>query len=277
MVNLELLTAIPLMENLQSIQQKIGSSAHIGLFLYFDGRISNLVPAPQDAVIDPQVRSALELLTGRPDFTLSIVSGRALADVRQRAGLKNVNWVGNHGLEIEAGSRSFREPRAETLRRELRCLMLQLRFALGDVEGAEVEDKCFTLSVHLRRVADHTHDWVRSTVLDIVSRSRSFSSREGKLVLEVRPHLEWHKGSAVNYLLREVLPPGALPVYLGDDVTDEDAFRAIPEGITIKVGEPGGTQAQYLAPDVATVGAFLTWLNQAKAHAPFANSKRAGK
>ncbi len=277
MANLEVLSAAPLMESLQSIEQKIASSSHVALFLDFDGTISQIVPVPKDAVIEPGVRTALEALMERPDFSVSIVSGRALADVRQRAGLKGVNWVGNHGLEIEAGSTSFREPRAETLRRELRSLMLQLKFALGDVEGAEVEDKCFTLSVHLRRVAEHTHDWVRTTVSDIVSRSRSFSSRQGKLVLEVRPYLEWHKGSAVRYLLREVLPPGALPVYLGDDVTDEDAFRAIPEGITIKVGEPGGTQAQYLVPDVPTVGNFLTWLNQAKAHAPFANSKRAGK
>ncbi len=277
MANLELLAAAPLLESLPSIKERVVSSAHVALFLDFDGTISPLVPVPKDAVIDPQVRAALEILIARPDFSVSIVSGRALSDVRDRAGLKNVNFVGNHGLEIEAGAISFREPHSETLRRELRSLLLQLRFALGDVEGAEVEDKCFTLSVHLRRVNEHLHDWVRTTVSDIVSRSRSFASRQGHLVLEVRPQLEWHKGSAVRYLLREVLPPGAFPVCIGDDITDEDAFRAIPEGITIKVGEPGVTQAQYLVPDVAAVGNFLTWLNQAKAHAPFANSKRAGK
>ncbi|MBV9404760.1 MAG: trehalose-phosphatase, partial [Acidobacteriaceae bacterium] len=216
-------------------------------------------------------------LVARADFGVSIVSGRALADLRERIALPDVIYVGNHGLEIEANATCFREPRAESLRRELRSLVLQLKLALSETDGLEIEDKGLTVSVHFRRVNEHLHDWVRSITFSTVARSRSFSCREGKMVLEVKPQIEWHKGYAVCWIMREIAPYGALPVYIGDDVTDEDAFGSIPEGITIRVGGSGDSRAQYLLPDVQAVGQFLQWLDLSKPHASFANSQRAGR
>ena len=264
-------------EHLDSISGVINASPVLALFLDFDGTISRIVPHPCDAVLDKGIRQTLTTITERPDVKLAIVSGRALADVRERVGLSNIAYVGNHGFEIQAGSQFFREPRAEMLKRELRSIALQLKLALGDIEGAEVEDKGPTVSVHLRRVSEHFHDWVRQTVSEAVSRSKSFTVRQGNLVLEVKPQVPWNKGSAVRWLLTEVLPVQALPLYIGDDVTDEDAFAAIPEGITIRVGEPVATEAQYSLPDVASVAQFLSWLNQTKAHASLANTQRAGR
>jgi trehalose-phosphatase len=197
--------------------------------------------------------------------------------VRARTGLKNIIYVGNHGLEIEGESSRFREPKAEMLRRELRGLSLQLRLALGDTEGLEVEDKGLSLSVHFRRVTEHLRDWVRTTTFSMVSRSRSFTCREGKMVVEVRPQVAWNKGYAVNWILREVFPPNSLPIYLGDDVTDEDAFAAMPEGITIRVGDARDSLAHFLLPDVPAVGTFLQWLDHAKPHGSFAIAQRAGR
>jgi trehalose-phosphatase len=231
---------------------------------------------PREAKIDPEIASSLKALTERWDFDVSIISGRALADVRERAGLSNVIYAGNHGLEIESDTVRFREPGAEALRRELRCLLLQLKLALSDTEGLHIEDKGLTLSVHFRRVSEHLRDWVRNATHGTVRRSRSFSCREGKMVLEVRPQITWDKGHALKWISREVLPAGSVPIYIGDDVTDEDCFAAIPEGITIKVGGPAETAAQYLLPDVPAVGQFLTWLNHAKPNV-LANSQRAGR
>jgi trehalose 6-phosphate phosphatase len=267
---------LPLLGNLDLIQARIASAPRVSLFLDFDGTLSPIVVNPGDAKLDPGIRSILKTLCARWDFDISIVSGRALVDVRQRAGLSNVIYAGNHGLEIESDMMRFREPRAEALRRELRCVSLQLKLALSEIDGVQIEDKALTLSVHFRRVGEHLRDWVRNVTHSTVGRSRSFTCREGKMVLEVRPQITWNKGHAIKWIACEVLPAGSVPIYIGDDITDEDAFAVIPEGITIRVGGAAETAAQYLLPDVPAVGQFLTWLDHAKPNA-LANSQRAGR
>ena len=267
----------PLFQNTRNIELRIASSSHIALILDFDGTISEIVERPEDAQIAPEILPALTTLASRPDFNVAVVSGRALADVRARTALENVIYVGNHGLEIEAGNTRFREPHAESLRRELRSLSLQLKLALAETDGLEIEDKHLTLSVHYRRVPEQLHHWVRTVTNGAAARSRSFQCREGKMVLEIKPQLNWNKGYAVKWILREVLPSDALPIYIGDDIADEDAFAAIPEGITIRVGEPDDSRAQFYVPSVAAVGEFLQWLTQAKSHGALATSQRAGR
>jgi len=266
-----------LLASLDELEPRVKSCSQVALFLDFDGTISPIVPSPSDAEIDPGIRGTLAGLAGRADFTITIVSGRALADVRERTGLNNAIYVGNHGLEIEANATRFREPHAEALRRELRSLFLQLKLALSETDGLEIEDKGLTLSVHFRRVSEHLQDWVRSVTLSTVSRSRSFDCQEGNMVLEIKPHIEWHKGYAVRWILREVLPYSALPIYIGGDATDEDAYGVISGGITIKVGGSDDSRASYVLPDVQAVGQFLQWLNHSKPHASIANSQRAGR
>jgi len=266
----------PLFDNLPGIESHVKDADRIALFLDFDGTVSRIVPTPSEAEIDPQVRPVLERLVARSDFDVAIVSGRAVSDVRQRARLGNVIYVGNHGFEIEAGETRFREPKAEALRRELKCLSLQLQLALGEIEGAAVEDKGLTLSVHFRCVSEELQGWVEKTAWEVVSRSKSFIARPGKKVVDVRPELAWHKGHAVQWICREVLHGSTLPIYIGDDATDEDAFAAIPHGITIKVGGTSATEAQYQVSGVSEVGRFLDWLDHAKPHESLANAQRVG-
>lgn len=268
---------VALADRFDTLSPRVAGASHIGLFLDFDGTISQIVPVPQDAELDSEIGATLRALSERPDFSVSIVSGRAIADVRERVRLKKAIYAGNHGLEIEADDVRFRDPEAEALRRELRCLLLQLKLALCETEGLELEDKGLTLSVHFRRVAEELQDWVRSVACSTVGRSRSFGCREGKMVIEVFPRVDWNKGRAVKWVAREVLPSSPLLIYIGDDVSDEDAFAAIREGITIKVGGLSDTAAQYVLPDVSAVGLFLKWLDHAKPHASRANLQRAGR
>ena|SRR5579863_3639530 len=268
---------VALNENFEVFAPRVAAASQIALFLDFDGTLANIVPVPQEAQMERGVRTTLESLAARNDFTLAIVSGRAVADVRKRVGLSKVIYVGNHGLEIESEEIRFREPDAEAFRRELRCLALQLKLALSDTDGLEIEDKGLTLSVHFRRVTEHLQDWVRNVTCSTVARYRSFSCREGKMVLEVSPRVNWHKGKAVKWIARQILPTSSLVIYIGDDVTDEDAFGVISEGITIRVGGFSDTAAQYSLPDVSSVGLFLKWLDHTKQHAPRANSQRAGE
>ncbi|HSU30882.1 MAG TPA: trehalose-phosphatase [Bryobacteraceae bacterium] len=263
---------IPILDHLADIEKRITGASHLALFLDFDGTLSPIVPTPQEAALDGGVRPILEELARRNDISIAIISGRSMTDVRERVGLSGVVYAGNHGLEAENDTISYRNPEAEAVRRELKCTLLQLRLALSETDGLEIEDKGLTLAVHFRRVTEHLHDWVRSITLSTVGRSRSFTCREGKMVIDIKPRIEWHKGYAVQWILKEIMPSGALPIYLGDDVTDEDAFASIREGITIKVGGSVETGAHYKLPDVPSVGQFLNWLNHAKPHESLATA-----
>lgn len=263
---------VPILDHLGDVEKRITAASHLAIFLDFDGTLSPIVSSPHDAILDDGIRPILEELARRRDVGIAVISGRSMADVRERVGLSGVVYAGNHGLEAESDTISYRNPEAEAMRRELKCTLLQLRLALSETDGLEIEDKGLTLAVHFRRVTEHLHDWVRSITLSTVGRSRSFTCREGKMVIDIKPRIEWHKGYAVQWILKEIMPPGALPIYLGDDVTDEDAFAAIREGITIKVGGSVETGAQYKLPDVPSVGQFLNWLNHAKPHESLATA-----
>jgi trehalose 6-phosphate phosphatase len=268
-----------LSRSFETLREPVSKASHIGLFLDFDGTIAPIVSTPSSAKLDPTVRTLLEQLKGLPNITVGVVSGRLLQDLRSRTAIDGLIYVGNHGLEIEAGEIRFREPAAEALRRELKCVSLQLKLALDGVDGLEVEDKGLTLSVHYRKVHEDMQDWVRDIALETAGKYQSFRSQEGKKVVEIRPRLDWDKGRAMRWLLKEVLPPSALPIYIGDDATDEDVFGAIPQGITIRVGgvPATGTRAHFVLPDVQAVARFLSWLTHAKPNASAANAQWAGK
>ncbi len=266
-------------ELFDALRDRVSTAPHIALFTDFDGTVSPIVEVPSEAQLDPRIRQLFQALASRPDFTVAVISGRSLADLRTKTAIHGLIYVGNHGLEIEAGETRFREPEAEALRRELKCVSLQLKLAIDDLEGVEIEDKSLTLSVHYRRVHDDLQNWVRDTALDIAGKYQSFTAQEGRKVVEIQPRLEWDRAHALKWLLREVLPASTLPIYIGDDVTTEDAIAAIPQGITIKVGgvPAAGTRAQFVLPDVQSVAHFLSWLTHAKPNASAANAQRVGK
>lgn len=251
----------------ESWQQRVRSASSIGLFLDFDGTVSPIAETPLLAEIDPEIREIIGHLAAREDVHVSIVSGRSIDDVRTRAGVAGVIYAGNHGLEIESDTVCFREPQAESLRLELRALILQLELALSGTDGTLIEQKGLSASVHYRQVNEALREWVRHTVQQTVERSRSFSCRDGKMVVEVRPAIDWHKGHAVQWILERVLPPCALPIYIGDDATDEDAFFLLADGITIRVGEAAESYAAYSTPDLDAVRNFLSKLGELRSNA----------
>jgi len=255
-------------------QQRVRSASSIGLFLDFDGTVSPIAATPLLAEIDPEIRETIGWLAARDDIRVAIVSGRSLEDVRARAGIEHVIYAGNHGLEIETDTVCFREPRAESLRLELRALILQLELALSGTDGTLIEQKGLSASVHYRQVNEALRDWVQQTVRQTVERSRSFTCSAGKMVVDVRPAIEWHKGHAVQWILDRVLPPGALPIYIGDDTTDEDAFFLLSKGITIRVGEAAESHAGYSLADLDDVRNFLSKLGVLRSNAEKGSQER---
>lgn len=241
---------------------KIKSSRQVFLFLDYDGTLTPIVSRPGDARLPISVKKIIKELNSSPRFTVAIISGRSLRDVRKMAGIRNIVYAGNHGLEIERGSGKMRKPAVSYSRPLLKSIKLYLEAALQDIEGAQVEDKGPTLSVHFRRVSPESRARVKIIFHDILRpyiASRRLKVTSGKMVMEVRPAVDWHKGKAVLAILGA---SKALPVYIGDDVTDTDAFLAIKgKGVSIFVGKPKkNIKADYYLKDTKEVARFLSQL-----------------
>ena len=253
-----------LFEHLPHLEPRLRSAGRVLLFTDFDGTLVPICDSPLKVELSTEVRHLLTLLAARPRVGLAVVSGRDLADLLPRVGVIGIGYAGNHGLEISAPGLTFTESAAAALSAELTGLVAELAIALADVPGAWVQDKGLTASVHYRTVAADDIDRVKATVERVTRPVHDrFVLRDGKMVREVRPAVDWHKGRAVRWLTEALAGghPDPLPIYLGDDHTDEDAFAALPDGITVYVGRRRSTAAQYRVDTPDDVAAFLRWLH----------------
>lgn len=254
----------PLLDHLPEIAAGIQAAPEILLFLDFDGTLAPIVDRPSMASMPVGMRDALARCAANPKFSVAIVSGRGLADLRARVDLDNLIYAGNHGLEITGPGVDFIEPGAVERLKALGELARHLRARLHHIPGVEVENKILSASVHYRRAADGTLPDIRQVVDDAVvfDDVQPFHITEGSKVLEIRPSVGWDKGKAVSWIQQATGHPQALPVYIGDDTTDEDAFLAIPNGVTVSVGQGRETSAQYFLENQEAVPEFLLWLSK---------------
>lgn len=213
------------------------------LFLDFDGTLSPIVATPELAVLPKETKNVLEKLTKLSTCQLAVVSGRALLDVRGRVGLKEVIYVGNHGFEIDGPGIHFTSLCAPDIRDLLEEIKQKLLVEIQPLAGVLIEDKGLTVSIHYRLV-DPEHVFYLEQIFQKVTRpyerSKRIKTLFGKKVFEIRPPLVWDKGAAVNWLIlhRGAATQNSVFIYVGDDATDEDAFRALQgKGITILVDE----------------------------------------
>jgi trehalose 6-phosphate phosphatase len=244
---------------MNEILRAIEPGRSVLLFLDYDGTLVPIVRDPDRAVLSPRRRRFLEALS-RSMF-VGIVTGRSLADIRRRVGVEGLAYIGNHGLEASWGRRSWTHPRAKELRPALARLLNRIRARTRRFPRLLIEDKGVTASLHLRRMDPALVSPLRRIVAEEVRRARrSFVAPEGKKVIELLPNVAWGKGEGIRKIMRW-LPrdsAGGLWVYIGDDRTDEDAFRTLGGGsLTVRVGRGRGTQARYRLPDVGKVWALL--------------------
>ena len=242
------------------VSDRIKKSPRVFLFFDYDGTLTPIVSTPQEAKFPPRTKALIRKLQKDPKFTIAIISGRSLKDVRRMVGIKGLIYTGNHGLEIEGNAHGITRSRAASARPLIKKIGMSLQLQLRHIKGAKVEDKGYTLSVHFRLVDPAKRILVKD-ILERVTRPYVLSKKiklcSGKMVLEVRPGVEWHKGKAVLYLLRK--KKNSFPLYIGDDITDTDAFRAIKQkGVSIFVGgSKKGINADYFLKDTKDVKKFI--------------------
>lgn len=238
------------------------SASRPDLFLDYDGTLVPIKRRPFDAALSEARRESLRQL-GAGTF-VCIVTGRSMADIRKRVTLPGIAYIANHGLEIRWGNGSWIHPEANGSKRALKGLIRKIEKAAEGVRGLLIENKGVTASIHLRGLPPASARRVRAIVGDAVGRGREpFRLGRGKKVLEILPDIDWDKGRGVLFLQRRRRKPAGKPmVYIGDDRTDEDAFRLL-EGmaVTIRVGRGGRTLARRRLPDVAAVWDFLRSLS----------------
>jgi len=230
------------------------------IFLDYDGTLVPLRRRPEDAVLAPSSRKLLETLAGRPGISVQIVTGRSMADIQDLVPVKNVGFAADHGFEILMGNAAWRHPAARDVRLPLRDVSRRLRRILAGVRGVVMEEKGVTMSVHYRKMTGLRVGALRKAVDDAVSPYRRLLRvRSGKKVFEIGPDVPWDKGRAAVKMLEMLGVAAPAPVlYIGDDRTDEDAFRALAAaGYTVKVGRSRASRARYFLEDPARVRGLL--------------------
>jgi trehalose-phosphatase len=234
------------------------------LFLDYDGTLSPIVQRPELALLPEAARALLRRLAAR--MPVAILSGRLREDVAALVGLPGLIYAGSHGFDI-AGPPPLRYEVGHGVPARMQRVAERLRRELAGIAGVLVEDKRFAVSVHYRLVDGRDLPRVEAAVDRVAADPGDGGGRlrktGGKKVWELlRPDVDWDKGKALLWLLGRLGldRPDAVPIFLGDDVTDEDAFAAVASrgGIGILVAEePRATAAAYRLRDPAEA---LEWL-----------------
>ncbi len=240
------------------------------VFLDYDGVLTPIVDRPEEAVMSDSMRGVVQALAQR--CSVCVVSGRDRPVVQQLMGVEDLVVAGSHGFDIWSPQQGTIGHDAasgfEDLISEVRDRLLA---EVASIPGAVVEPKRASVAVHYRLADPQSHARVGALVDELLEEySGRLKVTAGKMVYEVQPKIDWHKGKAVLHLLQTLDLDGGdvVPLYLGDDITDEDAFRALAgRGVGIIVGNPDDpevgdrpTAADFVLESTVEVEQFLNTL-----------------
>ena len=226
------------------------------LFLDFDGTLVDIVKRPDLTTIDPALITLIEQLRHRLGGALAVVSGRPISDLDRLLQPLVLPAAGIHGIQLREDGGQIEICCPEPIPEYARDAVAEL--AATD-PALVFEDKVYSISLHYRQAPDRKAALRErleelATALDPI-----FFLQNGKMVFEFKPS-GIDKGTAIDKFMSAPAFANRQAIYIGDDVTDEDAFRVVNRlgGLSARVGEPNGqTQAHYSLRDVADVRAWL--------------------
>lgn len=240
------------------------------VFLDYDGVLTPIVDRPQDAVMSDGMREAVQALAQR--CPVCVVSGRDRSVVQQLMGVEDLVVAGSHGFDLwSPGEGTIAHDAATGFEDLISDVRGRLRAEVESIPGAVVEPKRASVAVHYRLANPEHHAKLTAMVDELLDEySGRLKVTPGKMVYELQPKIDWHKGKAVLHLLRtlDLDADDVMPLYLGDDITDEDAFRALAgRGVGIIVGHPDDpevanrpTAADFVLESTVEVEQFLNTL-----------------
>ncbi len=252
------------MESMEEIAARIGEGRP-AVFLDYDGTLTPIVARPELAILSAEMRATLDRLSRL--CMVAIVSGRGREDVAKLVDLPGLVYAGSHGFDIAGpGGLVTQHQEGQHFVPIIAEAERALQDKIGQIEGALVEGKTYAIAVHYRLVAEHEVPAMEAAVDAVVAQHPELRKTGGKKVFELRPRMDWDKGRAVLWLLDTLGLSGTeiTPIYIGDDLTDEDAFAALKErGLSLLVSErPLPTAADYRLRDTDEVGGFLETLSR---------------
>jgi len=231
-------------------------------FLDYDGTLTPIVQHPEDAVISDEMRDTLSDLAGC--FTVAVVTGRDKEDVRDFIRLDNLIYSGSHGYVTSGPEGLYMEhEESEKIIQTMDKVEHDLHDLLdGQAAGVQIDRKRYAIAVHYRNAEEKDVPFVFEVVEKMLEKYQNLKSGEGKMVVEIKPDIDWHKGKAVLWIYEALglaKKPDHIPVFIGDDVTDEDAFKALKgKGLGILVENRGqNTAADYSLKNVFQVRQFF--------------------
>ena len=197
-----------------------------------------------------------------------ILSGRVLDDIENKIGLDGPIYAGNHGMEwkIQKKYKKIRIPKQTS--EEIKIAKQKLKDLRSLYPNTILEDKKISLSLHYRSLNQNQFKKFKKNAVEVatfLSKKSGLKARWGKKVLEVMPG-SWDKGKFIQMIkkyLNKKFKKSLVPIYIGDDDTDEDAFGVLRSGISIRVGK-GRSEAEYYVNNIREVESFLEWLNLSK-------------
>ncbi len=235
------------------------------IFLDYDGTLTPIVSRPEDAVISEEMKQTLRELA--QTFTVAIVTGRDKEDVENLVGLKDLVYAGSHGyiitgpdgLKMEHPESEKIIPRMDEIEKEVEAYLKE------HTKGTQVDRKRYAIGLHFRNARPEDEEKVMQLVDEMLEKFPGHKKGEGKKIVEIKPDTDWHKGKAVEWIMDALQlsdKDDVIPVFIGDDITDEDAFEVLKEkGIGILVGGHGQkTHATYALKNVFQVRAFFNQL-----------------
>ncbi|NQT00019.1 MAG: trehalose-phosphatase [Candidatus Omnitrophica bacterium] len=216
-------------------------------FLDYDGTLAPIVERPELAVISEKMREVVQRLAEQ--HTVAIVSGRMKQDVQKLAKIEDIFYAGSHGFEISGPNLSMVQPEAKQAIPLIAQIQSDLTEKLKNISGVLIEQKKYSVAVHYRLAEARHLVKIQQEVDNVIQNNRTLRMISGKKVFEILPDIDWDKGKAVRWIMQALKLSWSQSrvIYIGDDTTDEDAFRIVrTRGIPILVADqPRASAADF--------------------------------
>lgn len=251
-------------QNFLLIKKQIATHGGAFLLFDFDGVLSAIAPTPDEAFISKINIALLKRCADR--FPTAIITGRTLEDIKKKVGLDGLLYIASHGLEWEEKGKYHTKPIPKKTIEAINSAKQKLKLLVGRYPGMIFENKVFMFGVHYRVMNPRLVNKFKKEVMEIfkpILKNNKLRLDHDKKTFELRPDVDWDKGDGALFAeeyFNKKAGKKLMPIYIGDSTTDEDAFRALNNGITIRVRPKKGSVARYYFKSRKEVDQFLKWL-----------------